>query len=73
MKDRTLAVVVLGGTIAFLYQMSEVLKHHTCWCEMAQPAGVGEVVFALVCGLGAVGAALGLNVSNLIASFGKHD
>ncbi len=67
--DRTLATCVLAGLIGFGYQLSEVLKHHTSWDQMTEPVGVGELVFCLVCGLIAVGAAGGLNVGSLLRGF----
>lgn len=70
-KDRTLVTVVLMGSIGFLYQLSEILLRHQDWMHFRTPAGVGEVLFALVCGLGAVAAALGLDIQSLIRGFRK--
>lgn len=69
--DRSLATGSLVFSIAFLYQMTEVLKKHTCWCDFTQPAGVGEITFAFVCGLAAIACALGLDVQSLIKGFKK--
>ena len=69
MKDKSLALAVLAGTIGFFYQLSEVLTRHTAWTEFSKPAGMGELLFAMVCGLSAIAAALGLNVSNLLRGF----
>ena len=70
-KDRTLAGAALLGAIGFLYQLSEILMRHAEWSEFQRPAGVGEILFALVCGLTALGAALGLNIESLLKGFQK--
>lgn len=67
--NRTLFVVALAGAIGFLYQLSEILLKHTAWLELKQPAGVGEILFAVVCGLLAVAAAMGLDMPALIRGF----
>ena len=72
-KDRTLGTVVLLGSMGFLYQLSEILLRHQDWMHFKTPAGVGEVIFALVCGLGAVAAALGLDMPSLLKGFQKAD
>jgi hypothetical protein len=72
-KDRTLVTVVLMGSIGFLYQLSEILLRHQDWMHFRTPAGVGEVLFALVCGLGAVAAAIGLDVQSLLRGFKRTD
>jgi hypothetical protein len=71
-KDRAFALGVFAGTAGFLYQLQEMLKHHTAWADFKTPAGTGEVVFCLLCGLLAVGTALGVNVANLIQGFKKE-
>lgn len=68
--DRTLAILCLAFSTAFFYQLSEVLSKHACWCDFAKPAGFGEILFALVCGLVAIGTALGLDVPRLLKGFG---
>lgn len=69
--DRGLAITALCFFIAFLWQMVEVLTKHTCWCDFAQPPGVGEILGALVYGLVAIAASMGLNVDSLIKGFKK--
>lgn len=70
-KDRTIATVVLMGAIGFLYQLSEILLRQHDWVHFKTPAGVGEVIFALVCGLGAIAAAIGLDIQSLLRGFKK--
>lgn len=72
MKDRTLAFACLSFSIAFIYQLSEILKRHSSWAEFRVPAGVGEILFALVCGLLALATALGLDVQSLVKGFTTH-
>jgi len=67
--DRTIATAMLVGIIGFLYQLSEILTRHSDWLEMRSTVAVGEILFALVCGLGAFAAALGLNVESLLKGF----
>jgi hypothetical protein len=71
--DRSLATTVLVGTMGFLYQMSEILKAHACWCDFKQPPAMGEVAFAIVCGLAAVAASLGLNIGSLLRGFQRPE
>lgn len=71
-KDRTLAVAFLSFSIAFLYQLSEILKRHSAWAQLQAPAGVGEILFALVCGLLAIGTALGLDLQSLAKGFSER-
>lgn len=72
MKDRTLATACLAFSIAFIYQLSEILKRHSEWSEFRVPAGVGEILFALVCGLMALATALGMDLDSLIKGFTKR-
>lgn len=71
-KDRTFATLLLLGLIGFLYQLSEILLRHQDWMHFKTPAGVGEIIFALVCGLAAVAAALGLDLQSLVRGFSKR-
>jgi hypothetical protein len=66
MKDRSLAAVVLVFLIAFLWQLAEVFSKHACYCDFLTPVATADVIRALVFGLGAIAAALGVNVSNLV-------
>lgn len=70
--NRTAAAAVLLGSIGFLYQLSVILARATSWAHFREPAGAGEVIFAIVCGLVAVAGALGLDVQGLIKSFKKE-
>lgn len=70
--NRTLFVVALTGLIGFLYQLSEILLKHADWLELKQPAGVGEILFAVVCGLTAIAAAIGLDIPALVKGFKKE-
>lgn len=68
-KDRGAFTGVILFTAAFLWQLQELLKKHTDWDQLRTPPGVGEIVFAMLMGVLAVGAAAGLNVTSLIRSF----
>jgi hypothetical protein len=64
--DRTAFVVTLTGVTAFLYQLATILQAHQQWHELQGPAGVGELLMAMVYGLVAVGGALGLNLQRFV-------
>lgn len=68
-KDRALATVFLTGSIGFLGSLAHTLTKHSQWTDFQQPQGAGELVFCLVCGLVAISAALGLDVSRLVKGF----
>lgn len=72
-KDRGLALVVLAGLTGVLYQLQEILQQHSTWTDFRTPAGVGEIIFAVFCGLVAVGAALGIDLPSLAQSFRKKE
>ena len=72
MKDRTIAIAFLGGAIAFLYQMSEILMRHSAWSDFRTTAGVGEILFAAVMALLTIGAGVGLDLSSLVRGFKKE-
>lgn len=69
LKDRALATSSLVFSLAFLYQLSEILRRHSQWAELKVPAGVGEILFAVVCGLAAVATAWGIDIDSLIKGF----
>lgn len=73
-KARSFALALLMGLAGFTYQMQDILRQHTehSWEWYGSPAGFGEVLFALFCGLSAILAALGLNVQRLLRSFQKE-
>jgi hypothetical protein len=64
--DRTAFVVTLTGLTAFVYQLASVLHEHSVWQDFQGPAGVGELLMAIVYGLVAVGGALGLNLQRFV-------
>lgn len=70
----TLAGVVLIGVTVFLYQVAQVIQKIQSWEVLWNPPTVGELLMAVVFGLMAVGAALGLDVPilvrNLLPSLG---
>lgn len=72
-QQRLALIVFLVGAGAFFYLGGEMLKHHTAWADFQAPAGVGEVfgIFASV--IGAVAAALKLDVTMIQKLWTKHD
>jgi hypothetical protein len=68
-KDRILVVAFFAFALTFGWQMKEILSNHACWCDFKTPPGVGEVVGAITTAFGAMAAALGINVSNLVSGF----
>lgn len=68
MRDRGLAGLLLTFLVVFLYQLGNILMKIPSWEIAWNPPTVGEMVLAIAAGLGAVGAALGLDVPNLIRS-----
>ena len=72
MQQRSLAVVVLVGLVGFLYPLVDVLSKIQDWSVIWDPPNVSQLVFCAVCGLVAVGGALGLDIPALVQGFKKQ-
>jgi len=68
--QRTLASIVLVGVTVFLYQAAQVLEKIQSWEVMWNPPTVGQLLMAVVFGLGAVAAAMGLDLPVLAKGLG---
>lgn len=64
-------VIFLIAAAVFFYQGGEMLAAHSDWADFKTPAGVGEVFTLLAAVIGAVAAALKIDLPNLI-SFVKN-
>jgi hypothetical protein len=71
MGQRGLAIIVLAGLGTFLYQLAPLLMKIQDWSILWSPPSVGEILLAIVAGMGAVAAALGLDIPALIQGFKK--
>lgn len=60
-------VVLLMAAAVFFYQGGEILAQHSDWADFRSPAGVGEVFTLLAAVIGAVAAALKIDLPNLLA------
>lgn len=67
MKDNILAACVVFGLTGFFYPIYSRLGQMQAW-EPFSPADAQALILALLCGIGAVGAALGVNVKDLLAN-----
>ena len=68
---KSLFAVVLVGLIGFLYPMYQLLIKIEDWSIFITPPGIGEVTFAVICGLTAVAAALGVDLKQIIRGLGS--
>lgn len=70
-KENRTIVVLLLGVAGFLYQMQDLLRHHTggSMDYYTTPVGVGDILFALLSGVVMMLAALGVNIETLIGIF----
>lgn len=70
-KENRTIVVLLLGLAGFLYQMQDLLRHHTgnSMDYYATPPGVGDITLALLSGVVAMLAALGVNLDTLLSLF----
>ena len=64
-KNKSLAAVVLFGLATFLYQFADILIKIQTWEIIWNPPTVGHMVIALASALGAVAAAIKLDVTKV--------
>lgn len=67
LKDNLLATAVVFGLVGFLYPIYSRLGQMQAWGQFT-PADAQALTLALLCGVGAVGAALGINIGGLVAN-----
>lgn len=59
-------LLLLVALAVFFYQGGEMLAEHSDWSDFKTPAGVGEVFTLLAAVVGAVAAALKIDLPNLL-------
>lgn len=64
---RTLATVMIAGLIGFLWPMYTFINKIQTFEVMWDPPGVAQLIFAIMCGLAAVAAALKLDLPEVVA------
>lgn len=65
-NQKWILLVFVSGLGAFFYFGSEMLVKHTAWTEFQTPAGMADIFGLLASVTATVGAALGLDVANLV-------
>lgn len=69
MKQKVFGTAMLVGVIVFLWYASSVLADLNSWNAWDQPAEFAKMVKALVFGLMAFAAAIGVDVRELLGQF----
>jgi hypothetical protein len=70
---RVLAIAFLAFLYYFVSGMIDVLNAAKDWAALQGPAGVAQILKAMLPGLGAVGVALKLDLPVLFGSFKKSE
>lgn len=66
-QDNILATCVVAGVIGFIYPIYSRLGAMTDW-QPFSPADAQAVTLSLLCGVGAIGAALGIDIKKLFCN-----
>ena len=65
-------LLLLIAAAVFFYQGGEMLAQHSEWADFRTPAGVGELFTLCAAVIGAVAAALKINLPALLASVTRN-
>jgi hypothetical protein len=72
MQQKLSIIVFIAGLAAFFYFGQEVLAKHTDWNSFSTPVGMSDI-FGVGLGVtGAVGGALGINITGIVKSMRKQ-
>lgn len=70
-KQRSSIAIFIVAGVAFFYFGGEMMAKHSNWADFATPPGVGEIFGLLASTLGAVGAALKIDLDFVRRFYGK--